>query len=50
METSCSNFYLQTKIKNPETGNLILVKSALRYDNTTRVKKLAVSLVKQVMR
>ena len=41
---------LQTKIKNPETGNLILVKSALRYDNTTRVKKLAVSLVKQVMR
>ena len=41
---------LQTKIKNPETGNLILVKSALKYDNTTRVKKLAVSLVKQVMR
>jgi phosphopantetheine adenylyltransferase len=41
---------LQTKIKNPETGNLILVKSALRYDNTTRVKKLAVSLIKQVMR
>jgi hypothetical protein len=41
---------LQTKIKNPETGNLILVKSALKYDDKTRVKKLAVSLVKQALR
>jgi hypothetical protein len=41
---------LQTKIKNPETGNIILVKSALKYDDTQKVKKLAVSLVKQAMK
>lgn len=41
---------LQTKIKNPDTGNLILVKSALKYDDSQKVKKLAVSLIKQAMR
>ena len=41
---------LQTKIKNPDTGNIILVKSALKYDDTTRVKKQAVTLVKQAMK
>ena len=41
---------LQTKIKNPDTGNTILVKSALKYDDTQRVKKMAVSLVKQAMK
>jgi hypothetical protein len=41
---------LQTKIKNPDTGNTILVKSALKYDDTMRVKKQAVSLVKQAMK
>lgn len=41
---------LQTKIKNPDTGNLILVKSALKYDDTQKVKKLAVGLVKQAMK
>ena len=41
---------LQTKIKNPETGNLILVKSALKYDDTHRVKKLAIGLIKQAMK
>lgn len=41
---------LQTKIKNPDTGNTILVKSALKYDDTMRVKKQAVTLVKQAMK
>jgi len=41
---------LQTKIKNPDTGNIILVKSALKYDDAMRVKKQAVTLVKQAMR
>jgi hypothetical protein len=41
---------LQTKIKNPITGNTILVKSALKYDDKQAVKKMAVSLVKQAMR
>ena len=40
---------LQTKIKNPVTGNTILVKSALKYDDKQAVKKMAVSLVKQAM-
>ena len=41
---------LQTKIKNPITGNTILVKSALKYDDKEAVKKTAVSLVKQAMK
>jgi len=41
---------LQTKIKNPDTGNTILVKSALKYDDTMSVKKQAVTLVKQAMK
>ena len=41
---------LQTKIKNPDTGNTILVKSALKYDDKMRVKKQAVTMVKQAMR
>ena len=40
---------LQTKIKNPVTGNTILVKSALKYDNKQAVKKMAMSLVKQAL-
>lgn len=40
---------LQTKIKNPVTGNTILVKSALKYDDRQAVKKMAVSLVKQAI-
>jgi len=40
---------LQTKIKNPITGNTILVKSALKYDDKQAVKKMAVSLVKQAL-
>ena len=40
---------LQTKIKNPVTGNTILVKSALGYDDKQAVKKMAVSLVKQAL-
>jgi len=40
---------LQTKIKNPVTGNTILVKSALKYDDKQAVKKMAVSLVKQAL-
>lgn len=40
---------LQTKIKNPITGNTILVKSALKYDDKQAVKKMAVSLVKQAI-
>jgi hypothetical protein len=40
---------LQKKIKNPITGNTILVKSALKYDDKQAVKKMAVSLVKQAM-
>ena len=41
---------LQTKIKNPITGNTILVKSALKYDDKEAVKKTAVSLVKLAMK
>lgn len=41
---------LQTKIKNPDTGNTILVKSALKYDDKMRVKKMAVGLVKQAIK
>ena len=40
---------LQTKIKNPVTGNTILVKSALKYDDREAVKKMAVSLVKTAL-
>ncbi len=40
---------LQKKIKNPITGNTILVKSALKYDDRQAVKKMAVSLVKQAI-
>jgi hypothetical protein len=41
---------LQTKIKNPVTGNIILVKSALKYDDSQAVKKLAIGLIKQAMK
>jgi hypothetical protein len=41
---------LQTKIKNPVTGNTILVKSALKYDDSQAVKKLAIGLIKQAMK
>lgn len=41
---------LQTKIKNPITGNIILVKSALKYDDSQAVKKLAIGLIKQAMK
>jgi hypothetical protein len=41
---------LNKKIKNPETGNDILVKTALNYDKSSRVKKLAVQMVKQWMK
>jgi hypothetical protein len=41
---------LQTKIKNPVTGNIILVKSALKYDDSQSVKKLAIGLIKQAMK
>ena len=40
---------LQTKIKNPVTGNTILVKSALKYDDRQAVKKMAVTMVKQAL-
>lgn len=40
---------LQTKIKNPITGNTILVKSALKYDDKQAVKKMAVTMLKQAL-
>lgn len=38
---------LNQKIRNPETGNDILVKSALKYDDDTEVKKLAIQKIKK---
>ena len=38
---------LDTKIKNPETGRQIKVKSALRYDDKSPVKKAAINLIKK---
>lgn len=37
---------LDKKIKNPETGNFIKVKTALRYDDSKAVKKIATGLLK----
>jgi len=40
---------LQQKIKNPETGRMILVKTALGYDKSVKVRKNAMQLVKNAM-
>lgn len=37
---------LNTKVKNPETGNDILVKSALKYDDNHPAKKAAIKIIK----
>lgn len=39
--------YLDDKIKNPETDNMILVRSALSYDKNSQVYKAAVNYIKQ---
>ena len=38
---------LDKKVKNPETGNMIKLKSALRHDKNSPVYKSAVTMVKQ---
>ena len=38
---------LDKKVKNPETGNMIKLKSALKHDKTSPVYKTAVGVVKQ---
>jgi hypothetical protein len=37
---------LNKKIENPETGNDILVKSALKYDDDHPAKKAAIKVIK----
>jgi hypothetical protein len=43
------NKILNTKIKNPDTGRMILVKTALGYDKSVKVRKNAMQLVKNAM-
>ena len=43
------NKILNTKIKNPDTGRMILVKTALGYDKSVKVRKSAMQLVKNAM-
>ena len=38
------------KVKNPETGNMIKVKSALKYDKDSPVYKATVAMVKQAVK
>jgi hypothetical protein len=40
---------LQQKIKNPETGRMILVKTALGYEKGVKVRRSAMQLVKNAM-
>jgi hypothetical protein len=40
---------LNTKIKNPDTGRMILVKTALGYDKNVKVRKSAMQMVKNAM-
>jgi hypothetical protein len=41
---------LSKTIKNPDTGRTIKLKSALRYDKSSKVRKNADSMIKQAMR
>ena len=43
------NKILNTKIKNPDTGRMILVKTALGYDKSVKVRKNAMQMVKNAM-
>jgi hypothetical protein len=43
------NKILNTKIKNPDTGRMILVKTALGYDKNVKVRKSAMQMVKNAM-
>ena len=43
------NKILNTKIKNPDTGRMILVKTALGYDKSVKVRKSAMQMVKNAM-
>ena len=43
------NKILNTKIKNPDTGRMILVKTALGYDKNVKVRKSAMQMIKNAM-